>query len=289
MPKVSLAAVAATLLLAWASVASSKPPVWTVTHGRATVVIFGSIHLLPPGLDWQPAELTAALAGADAVYFELPLNQATDAEAIRLRAGRGLLPLNDSLSAHLPPSVDAKLRRVAAGLGVSLQGLERMRPWLADVSLSLLDDQRAGGVASEGVERQAQALAPSNVQRRAFESARYQIDLLAGAPRLDQIASLEETLGEIEDRPQTFQRLVAEWMAGDLAGIQANALQPLEAASPSLYRRLIANRNRRWSATIAALLRRSGTIVVIVGIGHLLGSEGVPALLRSRGFTVRGP
>lgn len=117
----SLAAVAATMLLAWASVASSKPPVWTVTHGRATVVIFGSIHLLPPGLDWQPAELTAALAGADAVYFELPLNQATDAEAIRLRAGRGLLPLNDSLSAHLPPSVDAKLRRVAAGLGVSLQ------------------------------------------------------------------------------------------------------------------------------------------------------------------------
>jgi uncharacterized protein YbaP (TraB family) len=37
------------------------------------------------------------------------------------------------------------------------------------------------------------------------------------------------------------------------------------------------------------LLKRPGTTVVIVGMGHLLGSEGVPALLRARGILVSGP
>jgi hypothetical protein len=164
-----------------------------------------------------------------------------------------------------------------------------MQPWLAEVTLSVLDDLRAGARVSEGVEQQVQSLAPPSVRRRAFETARFQIDLLAGAPRADQVASLEETLEEIAERPQTYRQVVAEWMAGDLAGLQTDALRPLEAVSPNLYRRLITNRNRRWSRLIAALLKRPGSTVVIVGMGHLLGSEGVPALLRARGILVSGP
>jgi uncharacterized protein YbaP (TraB family) len=289
MPKVIRGGIVLVLILACAGAARAGPPVWTVKQGQATVVLFGSIHLLPPGLDWEPAELTAALARADALYFELPLDAAMDAEAMRLRARRGFLAPGDSLSAHLSPTADARLRRVAADLGVSLVALERMQPWLAEVTLSVLDDLRAGAQVSAGVEQRVQNLCPPNVPRRAFETARFQIGLLAGASRAEQLASLEETLEEIADRPQTYRQVVAEWMAGDLAGLQSDALRPLEAVSPALYRRLITNRNRRWSRLIAALLKRPGTTVVIVGMGHLLGSEGVPALLRARGIPVSGP
>jgi hypothetical protein len=277
------------IFFASAGVAQAKPPVWTVANGRGVVVIFGSIHLLPAGLDWRPEPLTSALAKADVLYFELPVDDATFAQAAGLFAARGLLPPKDSLSAHLPSPVNERLRRMAAEMAVPAESLDRMRPWFAEVTLSVLDDLRSGGEVAEGVERQIQALAPANAQRRAFESPRYQIDLLAGTPEADQIASLDETLVEIEDRPKTFQRLVREWMAGDLAGLETDALQPLERTSPTIYRRLITDRNRRWSDVIRGMLDHPGTTVVVVGIGHLLGPKGVPALLRARGLKVAGP
>jgi uncharacterized protein YbaP (TraB family) len=284
-----LRVVLAAFLTVLGSAALAKPPVWTVTHHRATVILFGSIHLLPAGLDWRPAQLASALAKADLLYFELPLDQATDEQAAALFAGRGMLRADDSLSAHLPPALNERLRRTALELGVSTAALDRMRPWFAEVTLSVLDDLRAGGQVSEGVERQIQALAPSRARRKAFESPRDQIDSLADTPEPDQIASLDETLTEIEGRPTIFRRLVGEWMNGDLAGLQTDALQPLEVASPTSYRRLITERNRRWSEVIRRLLTHRGTTVVVVGIGHLLGPEGLPALLRNSGFAVAGP
>lgn len=289
MPKVILRMAVSAVFIAYASAAMAKPPVWIVTHDHATVVLFGSVHLLPAGLDWRPASLATAIAKADAIYFELPLGDATDAQASALFASRGLLPANDSLSTHLTPALTDRLRRTAADLGVSLEALDRMRPWFAEVTLSVLDDQRAGGQVSEGVERQVQDLAPSSTRRKAFESPRDQIDLLAESPEADQVASLDETLTEIEERPAIFRRVVDEWMAGDLDGLQTDALQPLETASPTIYRRLITDRNRRWSIVIRKLLRHRGTTVVVVGVGHLLGPAGLPALLRASGFKVARP
>ena len=40
------------------------------------MVIFGSVHVLPPGLDWRPKALDAALAKADDLWFELPIDPA---------------------------------------------------------------------------------------------------------------------------------------------------------------------------------------------------------------------
>jgi len=52
---------------------------------------------------------------------------------------------------------------------------------------------------------------------------------------------------------------------------------------------MISNRNQRWARTLSRLARKPGRNVVIVGIGHLVGPDGVPALLRAQGLTVEGP
>ncbi len=111
-----------------------------------------------------------------------------------------------------------------------------------------------------------------------------QIDFLAGAPLSDQIASLEWTLHEIEDDPATYQRVVDEWMGSDLSGLQRDALDPLRRVSPTLYDRLIAQRNHRWAKALKRFFGRRGeTTVVVVGVGHLIGPDGLPTLLRARG------
>ena len=283
-----LVAMAAVLALAGAR-ADAQPPVWTVRGAHATLILFGSVHLLPPGLVWRPPVLNEALSRADEVWFEIPIDEAMSAEAVRLADTRGILPRGDSLSAHLTPEQDARLKRVALALGIDPAALEGMRPWLAEITLSLLVDARAGAAASQGVEEQIENLAPPSARRRALETPRQQIAFLADATVGDQVAALEETLGEIEERPWTYRRVVDEWMTGDLAGLTTDALEPLRRASPAIYRRLITDRNRRWASIIQRRLRRRGTIVIVVGMGHLVGAGGVPALLRARGVEVEGP
>jgi hypothetical protein len=281
--------IAAAWLLFMPAPALARPPVWTVTGGKGVLMLFGSVHVLPPGLDWRPPALITALQGADEVWFELPVDAATDEAAARLAVKRGELPAGESLFDHLTPLQGERLRNAATSLGIAPPALDAMRPWLAEVTLSLAVDARAGAKAEEGVEEQLQAAAPSTVRRRALETPGEQIGYLAGAAAADQVASLDETLTEIEQHPDAYRRLVDEWIAGDLAGLRADALEPLRRAAPALYRRLMTERNRRWSTVLQHRMGRRGLIVAVVGMGHLIGPDGVPALLRTRGFHVDGP
>jgi hypothetical protein len=164
-----------------------------------------------------------------------------------------------------------------------------MRPWLAEVALSLAQDAQSGAVPGQGVEQKIWDQASRAVRRKAFETPRQQISFLAGAPMADQIASLDQTLDEVANDPDLYQRVVTAWLAGDVSGLAKDALEPLAQTSPVLYRRLISDRNRRWAATLSGRMKAGGKIVVIVGTGHMLGPEGVPALLKARGFNVDGP
>ena len=53
------------------------------------MILFGSVHLLPAGLDWRPAALSDALTRADDLWFELTIDQSTEAAVRRLIVPRG--------------------------------------------------------------------------------------------------------------------------------------------------------------------------------------------------------
>jgi uncharacterized protein YbaP (TraB family) len=269
--------------------AAAKPPLWVVRSHGAVVVLFGSIHLLPAGLDWRPPALDDALGKANQIWFELPLTAESDNRAGAASERLGHLPDGASLTGLLPPDEAPKLAAAATRLHCSMRALDQMRPWLAEVTLSVAQDAQSGASAFNGVEDQVQAITPLSVPRRAFETAEQQIGFLADAPMKDQIASLSETLREINDDPASYNRVVGEWMAGDVAGLERDALAPLLKASPVLYERLIAGRNRRWAGIVRGWLTRPGVTVAVVGVGHLVGPDGLPALLRAQGLTVEGP
>ncbi|MDB5480194.1 MAG: TraB/GumN family protein [Caulobacteraceae bacterium] len=270
--------------------ARGQPAVWTVHGARGEVVLFGSVHLLPGGLDWRPPALERALARADDLWFELPLDQATDDDARRLTLRQGALRPGDSLWAHLNPSQRDRVERAAAGVGLSPAVLAPLRPWMAELTLSLAEDARAGAVAAEGVEARLQTDAPPAAHRHALETVRQQVSFLAASRLADQVASLDETAREMTVDGDLYARIVRDWLAGDVVAIQHDALDPLVAAAPAIYRRLIADRNRRWARLLARVARdKSGVTVVVVGAGHLAGPAGVPALLRAQGLRVDGP
>ena len=280
---------AAAVALVAAPAAQAKPPVWIVRTHDATLVLFGSVHLLPAGLDWRPQELDDALASADEVWFELPINAKAGEEAAAVSLKRGALPKDRRLSDLLPNDEAARLLEAAATLHCAPEAIDRMQPWMAELTLSVAEDAKSGANASDGVEDEIEAQAGPAVVRRSFETASEQIEFLAGAAVKDQVASLNQTVGEIVGDPGSYQRVVDEWMASDLPALKRDANDPLQRVSPKLYQRLVVRRNQRWADRLADRLRSPGKVVVVVGIGHMVGPDGLPALLRARGFAVEGP
>ena len=283
-------AVLLTPAAAWA-----KPPMWTV-HGKgATVVLFGSVHILPRDLDWEPDALKAALAGADELWFETPTDPATLLDASRQALALGLLPEGQTLSALLSPSGRERLRKAAADLHIPLPQLERLRPWLADLTVGDAAYARDGATADQGVERQLADAAPK-APRHNFETPAQQIALFAGAPLADQVSSLEDDLKGLQDDPGQSRRLIDAWLASDLAGIDREGVEQLKTDSPALFKMMLTDRNAAWMRTLLRRLdaphghgARPDRVVVVVGVGHLIGQGGLPQMLRAKGFRVDGP
>lgn len=278
-----------TAALAFATPAAAEPPVWVVRDADSTIVLFGSVHLLPAGLDWRPDALEAALKDADDLWFELPINGESSMEAAQLAVERGLLPKGQTLTSKLSDEGKARLGRASERLKIPLEALDRFRPWFAEVTLGVAQLAANGANGSDGVERSLSADAPGSAERKAFETPAEQIAFFADAPEADQLASLEQSLRQMEEEPDAFDKLIASWLAGDLAGLEAQGLTPMRTAAPELYRRLVVERNERWTQTLAERLEGKGETVVVVGAAHLIGEDGVPAMLRRRGVAVEGP
>jgi uncharacterized protein YbaP (TraB family) len=272
-----------------AAPAWAKPPVWVAHGSAATVVLFGSVHILPGKLDWEPEALKKALTDADELWFEVPIDPAELIDTARLALARGMLPPDQTLSALMPDdAARMKLAAVAQSLNLPMAQLERLRPWLAELTIAQADYARDGAFADQGVERQLAAAAPQ-ARRRAFETPQQQIEMFAGAPVADQIASLQDTLREIQDDPGSFHRLTQAWLDGDLKAIDKDGVQPLREISPTLFKLLLSDRNAAWRRTLLQRLQGKGKVVVVVGVGHLIGSGGLPQLLRDAGVRVDGP
>ena len=284
------AAVWATLALALGvTPARADPPIWSVAGAEGEVTMFGSVHLLAESTQWKTARLADALAKADEVWFEIPFDAAAQSQAGAEALRRGLLSDKESLSKILPPDVWERLATTATTLGIEPARLDRLRPWLAEITLATTYLARRGAQESLGVERQLYESTPATAEKKAFETPAEQIGFFADAALTDQIASLRETLREIAEEPDSFDRLSAAWAAGDVGVIEADAVEDLRRDAPGMYERLVAARNRRWVVEIERLLKARRRVLIVVGVGHLVGPDSVPALLRRRGVAVEGP
>ena len=277
------------LMLLAPAAARAQPPVWVAHDEDSTIVMFGSVHVLPPGLDWRPPQLTDALSKADDFWLEVPFDEDAQMAAQKAALAHGMLPEGERLTDLLSKSGRKRLEKLASDLHLSMEILDRFQPWFAELSVSAAIYQKAGGENADGVERQLFDSAPASAKKMAFETPEQQIGFFADAPMKEQLASLEETLKEAAEAPDQFRELVDAWLKGDVKKLDKEAVQPLRKASPALYATLVSQRNERWTQEIIRRLHGSGHTVVVVGVGHLVGKDSVPNRLRALGVQVDGP
>ncbi len=271
--------------VAAAQTSQPRPALWVLRDADSTVYLFGTIHFLRPGTDWQTAQVSAALAEARSIVLEVadPTDQAAVAPLIQQY---GMSP-ERPLSTLLTPDDFQRLGDAAETLGASAAQINPMRPWLAGVMLSGAIPARGGFDAASGVDVSLRAeAAKASLAIRGLETPGDQVRMLSGFPEDGQLAFLRNTLDIFDQAPTELGQLADAWTLGDVERISDITLEPMKALSFTLYETVIVDRNRRWAGQIAELLEDSGTTFVAVGALHLAGSDSVQSLLSQRGLQV---
>ncbi len=98
-------------------------------------------------------------------------------------------------------------------------------------------------------------------------------------------AFILQSLQELDILESMALRLTEAWRTGDAAGLD-DIIRMGFRGFPELHDRLITQRNQQWLPAIEELIRQGKQALVIVGAGHLVGPQGLVALLKERGYVL---
>jgi uncharacterized protein len=261
---------------------------YRVRHNRNTAWLFGTVHVGMPGFAPLGPEVYTALAQARRLVLELDVRNEAPLQVALER--HGLYADGEHVAQHIAPATLARLDQTLAQRGMPLERVARMKPWLLANLLLSLDLDRHGYRRQHGAEYLLLAAAPDKPVAE-LESALYQMSLFdAMAPPLQE-AYLRETLDAL-DSGQALNKaraLIHAWADADRATLEKlweESLAERSAMAEFMHTVLLDARNPAMADKIEALLREEGGSFVGVGLLHLIGDNGLPALLKRRGYTV---
>jgi uncharacterized protein YbaP (TraB family) len=265
---------------------SARHTFWAVKGQYNTVYLLGSVHVLKAGDHQLPPEALRAYAGAGALVMELDLNDES-AEGLGGGSFDGmLLPDGQTLSAALGPAAYATLQSHLKPLGLDAEQFSQMQPWFVAMSVEQLELARLGFDPESGVEMQFTRRAQADHKPViALETAAEQLRIFANLSPEQQRHFLLYCLDDAEDSGKQMDSIVTAWQHGDTAQLE-RLLGEGFAKFPELFRLLTTDRNRRWLPRIESMLHDRQDYLVIVGALHLVGSDGLVALLGGDGYKV---
>ena len=260
-----------------------RPAIWEIAGPGDEVEgwLFGTIHALPDGVAWRSDRLEGLLANADMLVVEVAGLE--DGEALsRTFSSLAFDTPGPSLERRIDPELRERYEELLTAARVRRDQFDRMESWAAALSLAQVVQT---GRIENGVDKALlRAFAGGEVVE--LEGAQAQLAIFDGLPEAEQRDLLNAVIEESRDAETEAGRLARSWASGDL-----DALTELTTggmlADEELYEALLARRNRAWAGQIENLLSAAERPFVAVGAGHMVGPDGLPALLSQRGYTIR--
>jgi hypothetical protein len=292
-PPLSLRARAVLILTAAAVAAASAAPaatgrsfIWKASRQQGVIYLVGSVHMLTA--DYYPLSpaLESAFKVSDLLVEEADLGQMLSPATQLTMLSRGMLPPGQTLQNVLSPAAFTTVTARVSDLGLPPEMLTRFKPWLLAVTMLALEWQRAGFDADLGLDKHFydRALREGKAVQ-GLETVEYQISRFDEMTMPQQERLLLESLKDLDSEKANVAKLADAWKNGDAAAIERMVLEDVR-DDPLLYKRLLVERNQNWLPQIEALFSRPGRSFVVVGAAHLVGPDGLLAMLRAKGYTL---
>lgn len=267
--------------------AHAEAPVWALHGAHNTVYLAGSVHLLRSKDAALPAAFQRAYADADALVMEIDLDDMDPASAQGWMLSHGMFDEDHTLEDAIGKQRYERVEQEGNRLGLPVEALQQLQPWLVAMTLAQLQYMKLGFDPEQGVEKQlARKASQDHKEITGLETLEEQLGLLAGLSAADQAKFLDLTLEEMQEMEGETEALLGAWRSGNAQQL-ASMLSDEYKVAPSLYRMLIADRNRRWIPQIEKLLKGDKDYLIVVGALHLVGNGGLLELTKAKGFEAK--
>jgi hypothetical protein len=281
---VATAAEPAPVAAAATALADADPALWVVKDADTTIYLFGTVHVLKPGLGWFDEAVKTAFDKSDEMMLELvmPEDQAAVAKT--------MMPLAmDTTGKTIPSRLTAdELKAYQAAMvsvGVPANAFDSFEPWFPAMTLSVLPLTKLGYDPEQGAEKLLTKFAKdSSKPVSGLETLEEQLGFFDQLPETQQVAFLNAVVKDLDKLGPMLDKMVGLWAKGDPDGL-AVAMNESMAATPELASMLLYDRNQRWADQIKTRMDKPGTVFIAVGAGHLAGQKSVQDYLKDRGLT----
>jgi uncharacterized protein len=264
------------------SVTDVDPALWVVKDEDTTIYLFGTVHVLKPGLGWFDDGVKAAFDASDTLVMELIEPSVAEQTSIMadLSIDKSGRTVREKLNAEDREVYEAAVKR----LGLPHAALDPLDPWAVALNLYYASLLQNGFDPTSGVETQLKAAAKaSNKPMLGLETMRQQLSIFDNLPQEVQLRYVGDTAKTLDEIAPQLDRLVALWAAADpdgVAVIMNDGFDSLKLTEPLLTRR-----NANWARWINDRMKTPGKVFMAVGAGHLAGPVSVQQMLPAYGLT----
>lgn len=273
---------------------SGTPALWKITQenlgtdniqNRPSLYLFGTIHLLPKGTNWQSEILDKAIAASDHLIVETTgLDDSANLNKIftSMASDEDTIAITQRVSgAEL-----IALKNIIDDRGLSHANLSKMESWAAALAISSSLTNDMGLERDLGVE----TILHERFKGRpieGLETIAAQFSIFDDLSEADQRTMLNAIINGSDQSQASLMRLLNAWLDGDNEALM-NETDSGILSSPNVREALLDGRNRKWVKALEQKMSQDEDIsyFVAVGAAHLVGENGVPELLRKAGYTV---
>lgn len=308
--RISLLVLSIILLLCGCAADLSGPAMWKVTSEDGGVLyLFGSIHAADASLYPLPERVTKAYGECDAlaVEFDVSTLTAENAEAATELYSAMLIQDGRSFSEVCGPELYGKIQAILQDAGAYSPLYDAFGPVFWQLMLEAAAMDEANLNAESGVDSHFLELAHKEGKEiLEVESLAFQTALLTSAKaQEDAWAALSLIADHFDAYAASYQFLFTAYSKGDIPALEFavfgssadqdgtgdekldELLENFSAAElddDSEYS--LKSRNAGMADTAAGYLESGKKVFFVVGAGHMVGPDGIPALLEKMGYTV---
>jgi uncharacterized protein YbaP (TraB family) len=264
----------------------AQSSVWEISKNGNALYLGGSVHLLRAEDYPLPKEFDVAFDKSELLVLEADVEQMSNPEVAQGMMAQAILPDDVTLQTVLNAEIYKMLEVKCAEFSLPMESVLKLKPAMLITVLQAMKMQQLG-FTPQGVDVFYAAKAKEKNEKLAFlETIDFQIDLIVNMGNGFENEFVKYSLEDFDNIEKDINALIPEFKNGTSKTTETE-IQEMKTQFPSVYKSMFADRNNNWLPQIETYLKDKKVEFIIVGMAHLHGSEGLLALLKNKGYTVK--